>query len=67
MALLSYPPHQLLLQDKTAISGLTPSTTYQVSVVAIGDGTSFISSPESAKASVTTLPLTTSTTVTPTL
>ena len=52
---------------QTAISGLTPSTTYQVSVVAIGDGASFISSPESAKANVTTLPLTTSTTVTPTL
>ena len=43
----------------TPIGGLTPNTTYQFSVTAVGNGSSYLTSPESPKLSVTTSGLTT--------
>lgn len=43
----------------TPIGGLSPNTTYQFSVTAVGNGLSYLSSPESPKISATTSALTT--------
>jgi len=43
----------------TPIGGLSPNTTYQFSVTAVGNGLSYLTSPESPKISMTTTGLTT--------
>ena len=52
--------------SNTAISGLAPNTTYQVTLTQLGDGITSNTSLESSKVSVTTLPLSSTPVVQPT-